>query len=75
VGDAIRKRIEVVATIVAVLTGLSGLIGAWFVIPYRVEAVEKRQIAIEMVSKADHDILVRMEERLISVQKTLEVKK
>ncbi len=74
-GDVLRKRVEIWATVLAMVAGLSGLIGAWFVIPYRVEAIEKRQATLEHVSKSDHDILVRMEERLISVQRTLEKQK
>lgn len=69
-----KARIEFLGLIVGVLGGiggLAGMIGAFWLLPYRVEAVEKRIDAIAIQRNADHELLTRIEERLIAVQQEI----
>lgn len=59
--DKFKSQMQMVALFIGVIAGLAGLLGAWVVIPYRVQALES-----SVASKAlDHDILVSIKERLI----------
>lgn len=74
---ATKGRIEFVGLVVGVLGGiggLAGMIGAFWLLPYRVEAVEKRIDSIAIQRNADHELLTRIEERLIAVQDALRKK-
>jgi len=77
--DKVKTRLELV------VLGLSGIAAAWglfgflVLLPPRIEAIEKRMEAQELSSrevaiatKQDHDLLVRIEERLITLQKQME---
>ena len=66
--EKLRNWVELLCSIIAVCAGVAGLIGAWVIIPYRVDGIEKRQAALEVSAKSDHDILVRIEERVIRLQ-------
>lgn len=69
-----KVRLEVFALILAVGSGLTGLFGAFVILPYKVEAIEKKVEVNAKKSDDDHELLVRIEERLITVQKQLERK-
>ena len=43
----------------------------WLILPQRMEAVEKRQQALEQKASTDRELLVRIEERLKQVQDEL----
>ena len=43
----------------------------WLILPQRMEAVEKRQQALEQKATTDRELLVRIEERLKQVQDEL----
>lgn len=58
--DLIRKT----AAALAVLTALITLLGAWVVIPHRMEAAEKRIQVLETEAKTAHDLLVRIDENV-----------
>lgn len=69
-----KARIEFVGLIIGVLSGLggiAGMIGAFYLLPYRVEAVEKRIETISLQRADDRELLTRIEERLIAVQQEL----
>lgn len=69
-----KGRIEFVGLIVGVLGGiggLAGMVGAFWLLPYRVEAVEKRIDTIAIQRADDHELLTRIEERLIAVQQEI----
>lgn len=55
--------------------GICGLIGAFYTFPLRMEAAEKKIQAVEtkmdlihLRSQEDHELLTRIEERLIALQ-------
>lgn len=69
-----KARVELLGLVVGVIGGLggiAGMIGAFWLLPYRVEAVEKRIDNIAIQRDADHELLTRIEERLINVQAEL----
>ena len=70
--DTIRKRVEFWATLIGLCCGLSGMFGAFVILPYKVDALEKRETASEAMSKTDHELILRIDERLAAIQKTLE---
>lgn len=43
----------------------------WLILPQRMEAVEKRQSALEAKAATDRELLVRIEERIKQVQEEL----
>lgn len=53
------------------LGGLAGLVGAFVIIPYRVAALEARVKQAEDIRQADHDLLTRIEERVVAIQEKL----
>lgn len=72
--DKGRINLQLFGVIVAAATGITGLFGAFVILPYRVDAVENQARANAEKTAADHELLVRIEERLITVQKQLEKK-
>ena len=64
-----KKFLLLVSLALGVMTGISGLFGAWFVIPTKMEMTNQRVGAVEQKQDRDHDLLLRIEERLINVQK------
>lgn len=72
--DVIKKNLEFTLLVVSVLGGLAGvvgLVGAFVILPYRVEAMERKLNVVDAAHTLDHDMLMRIEERLIAVQTTL----
>jgi hypothetical protein len=63
------KRMAVVLGVAA--TGVT-LLGAWVTFPHRLGAVEKSVERVSMERSGDHEALVRIEERLIEIQRRLE---
>lgn len=69
-----KARIEFVGLIIGILGGLGGIAGmisAFYLLPYRVEAMEKRIETISLQRADDRELLTRIEERLIAVQQEL----
>ena len=54
-----------------VLGVCASVASTWLILPQRMEAVEKRQAAMESKSATDRELLVRIEERLMQVQDEL----
>lgn len=48
----------------AVITGLVALAGAWLLLPYRLEAVEKRTTVVEQKLDAQQQLLIRIDENV-----------
>lgn len=69
-----KMNLQVFGVVVAVATGITGLFGAFIILPYRVDAIEVQVRNNAEKVAADHELLVRIEERLITVQKQLEKK-
>jgi hypothetical protein len=69
--DPIRKRLEVGCAVLALATGLSGLFGAFVLLPSRMETAEKNIAKLAERSDRDRELLVRIEERLVKIQEQL----
>lgn len=70
--DKTKKGLELLAVTLAVLTGMAGMFGAFILLPYRMQAAEYSIKQLMGNRIADKELLTRIEERLISVQKQLE---
>ena len=70
-----RTWLGTIAAIIAMATGISGLVGAFYLLPYRVAAVEQRIGNLNTAREKDHELLTRIEERIISMQRTLDQQK
>lgn len=73
--DRLRKSIEVTASIIAVLTGLAGMFGAFVLLPSRMDAAERQIARLNERDERHKEMLVRIEERLIQVQAELNKRK
>ena len=62
---------RVMAT-VGILSGIAGLLGAWFVLPYRMDAAEKAIRDMQKQSSTDHDLLQRIDERTARMEKAID---
>lgn len=49
---------------VAMLAALVGLLGAWFVLPYRLTVAERKIEAVEMEQRQQREILIRIDENV-----------
>ncbi len=69
------ENVQKMGKAVAFWAGLLGVIASvastWLVLPTRLDAVEKRQAALEQSTTTDRILLVRIEERLKQVQEDL----
>lgn len=68
-----RRRLETGAAIFGAIvsTGLAGVVFTYATMPGRVAAIEQRATAIEAESRTNRELLIRIEERLISVQNSV----
>lgn len=76
-----KKNLELIGLVLAVIMSTGSVVTYFVVIPYRMDAQEARSKAIEdraeTLSKqriADHELLTRIEERLIALQKSIDRK-
>ena len=73
------EQIQRVGKGVVLWSGVLGVCASvastWLILPQRMEAVEKRQAALESKSVTDRELLVRIEERLKQVQEDLKARK
>ena len=72
--DMRKTNLELVGLAVAVIGGIIGIaggVGAFYILPYRVEAMEHKIEAVVNRHDNDHELLMRIEERLLAVQKEL----
>lgn len=71
----LKKVLTILALAIGVITGMVGLLGAWLVLPTKMELMNTRVGNIEQKQDRDHDLLTRIEERLISVQREARIPK
>jgi hypothetical protein len=72
--DVKKTNLELVGLAVAIIGGIIGIaggVGAFYILPYRVEAMEHKIETVVVRHDNDHELLMRIEERLIAVQKEL----
>lgn len=60
----IKINVNRIATALAVVSGLVALAGAWFLLPYRVDAVERRTSAVEKKLDDQQQLLIRIDENV-----------
>jgi ABC-type lipoprotein release transport system permease subunit len=76
--DVKKTNLELVGLAIAILGGIIGIaggVGAFYILPYRVEAMEHKLETVVVRHDNDHELLLRIEERLINVQKELTQRK
>lgn len=56
--------------VIAVLAGIAGLAGAWFVLPYRMDAAEKAISEHTSQLAAQREILIRIDENVKDLRRT-----
>jgi hypothetical protein len=74
-----KKNLELIGLVLAVIMSIGSVTAYFVVIPYRMDAQEARSVAIEEkmgeIAKQralDHELLTRIEERLIALQKSID---
>jgi len=70
--DHLRKQLELGGVLIGLVAGLTGLFGAFVLLPSRMDAAEKNLQRLSERSTADRELLVRIEERLIKQGETLQ---
>lgn len=62
--DEVKLNLAKVGGIIGILAGIAGLLGAWFVLPYRVTATETEIISLKTRMEMQHEILIRIDENV-----------
>lgn len=70
--DHTKTILARVLAVIGVLSGIAGLLGAWFVLPYRMDAAEKAIREVQKQSATDHDLLQRIDERTARMEKAID---
>lgn len=73
------NKLEVGLGCVVAIIAIAGAVGTWYILPYRVTELEKNQAvlkvqidAMQKESQNQRELLIRIDERLQLMQKTLE---
>jgi hypothetical protein len=66
--ENIRINLGRVGAAVGIIAGVAGLLGAWVLLPYRMEAAEKRIASLEQEAKTARELLVRIDENVKSLK-------
>jgi hypothetical protein len=77
VTNVLRNNLELTGLMISIIggvAGIAGMVGAFYVIPYRMEAAETQIRHLSASHEKDHELLNRIEERLIAIQKSVERK-
>ena len=70
--DEVKLNLSRIAVGVGLLSGICSLFGAFVLLPYRVSAVEQMARQTQIETRADHELLVRIDERNARMEKQLE---
>ena len=62
--DEVKLNLAKVGGIIGILAGIAGLLGAWFVLPYRVTATETEIVSLKTRMEMQHEILIRIDENV-----------
>jgi hypothetical protein len=60
----INVNLHRLGVVVALVSGFIAVAGAWFLLPYRVDAVEKRTTVLETKIDAQQQLLIRIDENV-----------
>lgn len=73
-----KSNLEKFVNVTVAIVALAGLLGSFVLLPYRVAALEKDRDTMRAEMKTtqaaaavDHDTLIRIEERIVTVQQRL----
>jgi len=66
--DRLHGGLQVSAAVLGLVAGLTGLFGAFVLLPSRMEAAERQIARLNDRDEKSREMLVRIEERLIQVQ-------
>lgn len=53
----------------SLLAAVSALFGTWYLLPYRVDGLEKRLAAVERQNEAQQELLVRIDENVQMIRR------
>lgn len=70
--DATKESLSRIGLVVGVVSGLSGLLGAFVLLPYRINAAESEIRQMKTEARADHELLVRIDERNERMEKAID---
>ncbi len=62
--DETKDSIGRAATILGIISTIAALAGAWFILPYRVGAAERRIDQLETEQRQARELLVRIDENV-----------
>lgn len=62
--DDVKLNLTKLGVVAAVLASIIGLLGAWFILPYRMEAAETKIVALETRIEAQSALLIRIDENV-----------
>lgn len=70
--ETVKRRLEVMTLIIAVVSGLGAFFGAFVLLPYRMDAAEKAIVEVQGERKSDRELLVRVDERTARMERALD---
>lgn len=70
--DEMQRTISRLSLAIGVIAGIAGLLGAWFVLPYRMDAAETELRDIRSQVGKDHDLIQRIDERTARMEKAID---
>jgi hypothetical protein len=59
-----KRNLELGALIIGTILAITSAFGVFYVLPYRMSAAETSISAMQIERKADHDVLVRIDENV-----------
>jgi len=62
--DEVKLNLAKVGGFLGIICGLAGLLGAWFVLPYRMAAAETKLLKLEIQAEQTREILIRIDENV-----------
>ncbi len=70
--DQTKSALTRLGLAVGIVSGLSGLFGAFVLLPYRIDAAEQEIRQLKTEARIDHELLVRIDERSKRIEDRLE---
>lgn len=70
--DSNKRKLEMLALLVAVISGIGAFFGAFVLLPYRMQAAEKAIEAVQTERKTDRELLIRVDVRTERMEKALD---